>query len=151
MVELSPFRVIVDLHAPKVQQHQWVIAFRYRQSTALFSSPNQADVQAKHNEWHGKYGPFSPPWSVTFDQPGNYYRTHVEVWLSSTLAIPEDADWIAEPTSNVDYYRRHFESVGTMGFAYPPPEQSWSPAMHSGWQVPDLEQFEITSVEKEIT
>ena len=98
-----------------------------------------------------EYGPYSTPWSVTFDQPGNYYRTHVEVWLANTLAISEPADWIPEPTSNVDYYRKHFESVGTVRFPYPAPEETWSAASHSGWQVPDLEQFEITSVEKEIT
>ena len=152
MVELSPFRVIVDLHAPKQEQHQWVLSFRYRQSTAVFSSPNQADVQAKHSEWDAKYGPYSPPWSVTFDQPGAYYRTHVQVWLEpqNPLNISEPADWTPEPLSNVDYYRKHFDSVGTMRFSYPAPETAWPAATWSGWQIPDLEQFEILSVEKEI-
>ena len=36
--------------------------------------------------------------------------------------------------------REHFEGIGTVRFPYPPPETAWSPARHSGWQIPDLEQ-----------
>lgn len=149
MVELSPFRVIVDLSAPPVHP-----GWRLRLEIAVpmpgglfFATYDTAML--RYNSLMAEY-PEQPPYLVVFEEvPGfNRYNAFPMVMGEATFPLTEPPDWEPVSVSNIDYYHDKYwaENTSSVTFTGRPPGEahSYSPAAEN---MRDLRNFAIIAVE----
>ena len=135
---------MVDLSAAR----DWWLDYSFVRDFYLYSGPDSDAVQTKHNELLATYGPYSPPWLVTFEARDGYYLTLAEFRVRKSRLLDEPTGWEPPPLTDIEAYRPYFQTPYTVLFAYPEPEGAMGTFSVREPDIPDLQQFTITAVER---
>lgn len=145
-LDLSPFRAITRLD---VKVLSWFMDFHWEGAWAFFSTPDEADRDARYEEYVAGYGG-NPRWVIRrWESIVNgtmiYYASLTALLMHSQVITDQAPNWEPPPYSDT-FYERYFQS-GSWSIQYPDPHAD----AFVTWQKPGVwaaDEFEITNVER---